>query len=114
MQAEKLITAFEGSLSHAQGNYQMIVLASLAKTPQLNKKELSCDLMAANKGKSEAFFMSHCVFKVLKNKALITVDSDGDYSLNLSDNHTHKGINERRLILKSANKARKAYEVSHK
>ncbi len=113
MQASQLVESFEGSLSHAQGNYQMVVLESLADCPQLLKEELVNDLMRANKEKTRTFFNSHCVFKVLKNKGLIKENSSKEFSLNLSKPTKGTEYSARGQVLASAKKARKAYEVSH-
>jgi len=114
MQVKALIESFESSLSHAQGNYQMVVLESLADTPQLIKSELVDDLMKANKGKTRAFFMSHCVFKVLKNKGLIKENSSGEYSLNLTISQKTTEYAARGQVKAAAIKARKKYEADHK
>ena len=109
MQANQLIQTFESSLSHAQGNYQMIVLETLAYGDKL-KEELVNELMIANKGKTRGFFNSHCVFKVLIKKGLIKYNKSSEfYSLNTNATQT-----ETREIIKEARKARKAYEVAHK
>ena len=106
--SQSFIEIFENSLSHAQGNYQMVILQSLAQS-NATKADLVVDLMAANKGKSEIFFNSHCVFKVLIRKNLIKLSKSGVYSLNL----TKPDLKTRTMILNSATKARQAYEVSH-
>jgi len=109
MQAEKLIQVFENSLSHAQGNYQMVVITSLGRNEELTKDDLVNHLMLANPEKTQSFFNSHCVFRVLKKKGLIKEKSNGLFSLNL----TKCTKEERALIVKSAIKARKSYEVKH-
>ncbi len=113
MQVKALIESFESSLSHAQGNYQMIVLESLADCPQLIKSDLVDDLMKANKGKTRAFFMSHCVFKVLKKKGLIKENSSNEFSLNLTIGQQTTEYAARGQVKTAAVKARKQYEVSH-
>lgn len=106
--AQSLIETFEKSLSHAQGNYQMVILQSLAQS-NATKADLVVDLMAANKGKTQSFFNSHCVFRVLINKKLVKLSKSGVYSLNL----TKPDLKTRTMILNSATKARQVYEVSH-
>jgi hypothetical protein len=110
MNADQLIEKWESSLSHAQGNYQMVVITSLANNELLTKDDLVNHLMLANKGKTQSFFNSHCVFKVLKNKDIIKQNAGGLFSLNL----TKCTPQERKKIVKAAIKARKKYEADHK
>lgn len=114
MQVNALIETFESSLSHAQGNYQMIVLQSLADCPQLIKSELIDDLMKANKDKTRAFFNSHCVFKVLVKKGLVKINSSDEYSLNLTKGNKGTEYTDRSKVKVAAVKARKKYEADHK
>lgn len=109
-----LIEKWESSLNRANGNFQMIVLETIAKYENgAGKSVITEALSLANPGRQPSFFNSHVVFRVLKTKGMIRQRQDPKeivYTLNL----TKPTKQDRNQVKAAAVKARKNFEVSHK
>ena len=114
MKTNNLIEKWEASLSRANGNFQMVVLETIAKYNNGASKGIINDALSlANPGREPSFFNSHVVWRVLKTKGMIRERQDPQeivYVLNI----TKPTKKDRDQVRKAASKARRQYEAGKK